>query len=66
MDYKLIQNQILWTDIIRILWQKVRRITDKILGAKGLMQLYSTQIIKKYSISCLFKRKQRPAMQAQE
>ena len=42
MDYKLIQNQILWTDIIRILWQKVRRITDKILGAKGLMQILNS------------------------
>ena len=39
MDYKLIQNQILWTDIIRILRQNVRRITDIILGVKGLMQI---------------------------
>ena len=42
MDYKLIQNQILWTDIIRILWQKVRRITDKILRVKGLMQILNS------------------------
>ena len=42
MDYKLIQNQILWTDIIRILWQKVRRINDKILGVKGLMQILNS------------------------
>ena len=42
MDYKLIQNQILWTDIIKILWQKVRRINDKILGVKGLMQILNS------------------------
>ena len=42
MDHKLIQYQILQTDIIRILWQTVRRITDKILGVKGLMQILNS------------------------
>ena len=32
----LIQYQILRTSIIRIVWQTVRRITDEILGIKGL------------------------------
>ena len=36
MDYKLIQYQILSTNIIRIVWQTVRRITNKILGVKEL------------------------------
>ena len=39
MDHKLIQYQILQTDIIRILWQTVRRITDKILGVKELIHI---------------------------
>ena len=34
-DYKLIQYQILRTNIIRIVWQTVERITSEILGAKG-------------------------------
>ena len=33
---KLIQYQILQTNIMRIVWQTVRRITDEILGVKGL------------------------------
>ena len=36
-DYQLIQYQVFLTNIIRILWQTVRRITDEILGAKGLI-----------------------------
>ena len=34
-DYKLIQYQILQTNITRTVWQIVRRIADKILGVKG-------------------------------
>ena len=32
------QNQIIQTNIIEIVWQIVRRITDEILGVKGLRQ----------------------------
>ena len=32
----MIQYQILQTDITRTVWQTVRRITDEILGVKGL------------------------------
>ena len=35
-DHKLIQYQILQTNITRTVWQIVRRITDEILGVKGL------------------------------
>ena len=35
-DYKLIQYQILQTNITRIMWQTVRRITNEILGIKRL------------------------------
>ena len=38
MDYYLIQYQILQIDIIRIVWQTVRRITNGILGVKGLIK----------------------------
>ena len=34
-DYKLMQYQILQTNIIRIVWQTVRRITREMLGVKG-------------------------------
>ena len=34
-DYKLMQYQILQTNIIRIVWQTVRRITREILEVKG-------------------------------
>ena len=37
-DYQLIQYQILRTDIIRIVWQTVRIITNEILGVKGSIQ----------------------------
>lgn len=33
------QDQILSADIIRIVWQAVRRITNEILGVKGLTVL---------------------------
>ena len=33
---ELIQYQILQTNIMRTVWQTVRRITDEILGVKGL------------------------------
>ena len=36
-DCKLIQYQILQTDITRTVWQTVRRITNEILGVKGLI-----------------------------
>ena len=36
-DYWLIQYQILQTNITRIIWQIVRRITNDILRVKGLM-----------------------------
>ena len=35
-DYKLIQSQILQTNITRTVWQAVRRIANEILGVKGL------------------------------
>ena len=35
-DCLLIQYQLLQTNIISIVWQRVRRITDKILRVKGL------------------------------
>ena len=35
-NFKLIQYQILQTDIISNLWQTVRRIANEILGVKGL------------------------------
>ena len=34
-DYRLIQYQILQTNITRTVWQTVRRITNKILGVHG-------------------------------
>ena len=36
-DYKLIQYQILQTNITRTEWQTVRRITNEIVGVKGLI-----------------------------
>ena len=35
-DYKLIQYQILQINNTRTVWQTVRRITNEILGVKGL------------------------------
>ena len=40
-DYQLIQYKILQTDFIRTVQQTVRRITNKILGVKGL-RCYTT------------------------
>ena len=37
-DYWLIQYQILQTNITRTIWQTVRRITNEILGVKGLKE----------------------------
>ena len=36
-DYRLIQSQILQTNITKTIWQTVRRITNEILGVKGLI-----------------------------
>ena len=38
-DYWSIHNQILQSDIIWIVWQTVKRISNEILGAKGLITL---------------------------
>ena len=38
-DYLLIQYQFLQIDIITIVWQTVRRITNEILGVTGLRVL---------------------------
>lgn len=35
-DYYLMEYQVLKTNIILIIWQTVRRMTEKILGVKGL------------------------------
>ena len=40
-DYKLIQYQILQTNVMRTVWQTVRRITNEILGVKGLSNLFN-------------------------
>ena len=53
MDYKLIQYQILSTNIIRIVWQTVRRITNKILGVKEL-SFQDRIYIKKITIQQVF------------
>ena len=39
-DFKLIQYQILQTHITRTVWEIVRRITNEILGVKGLRIIY--------------------------
>ena len=39
-DYELIQYQILKTNIVRILWQTVKRITNEISGVKGSTNRY--------------------------
>ena len=36
-DYKMIQCQILRTNIARTVWQTVRRIINEILGVKGFI-----------------------------
>ena len=42
-DYQLTWYQILPTNIIRIVWQSVRRITNEILRVKGLQVRGSTK-----------------------
>ena len=39
-DYKLIQYQILQTNITRTIWLTVRRITNEILGVKELRKVF--------------------------
>ena len=39
-EFKLIRYQILQIEIISILWQTVRRITNENLGVKGLTALW--------------------------
>ena len=39
-DYELIQYQILQTNNTRTVWQTVKRITNEILGVKGLTILF--------------------------
>ena len=53
MKYYLIQYQILQTGITRIVLQKVRRITNKIMGVEGL-KLLTLEINNPYfyNISC--------------
>ena len=41
----MIQYQILQPNIIRIIWQIVRRITDEILGMKELMRISKETVI---------------------
>ena len=56
----MIQYQILQIDIIRIAWQTVRRITNEILGVKGLS---SHALISTFSqISAQFNVKQLPPL----
>ena len=47
-DYKLIQYQILQTDMTRTVWKTERRITNEILGFKGLQKKEINQF--KYSV----------------
>ena len=50
----MIQYQILQTNIMIITWQTVRRITNEILGVKGL--LYSHAVMPIYSYDeCILK-----------
>ena len=53
----MIQYQILQIDIVRIVWQKVWRITNEILGVKELGSRWDysarTQIVKEGTISNL-------------
>ena len=41
-DYKLIQYQILQTNITRTVWQTLRRITNETLGVEGLIHSEKT------------------------
>ena len=53
-DFKLIQYQILQTNIIRTVWQTVRRITNELLGVKGLSNCAFCQGLCHYSFPFLF------------
>ena len=44
-EYKLIQYQILQTNITRTVWQIVRRITNEILGIKGLKYYFRPESV---------------------
>ena len=48
-DYQLIRYQILQIDIIRNVWQIVRRITREILGVKGLTNRFYNSTLLGYS-----------------
>ena len=52
-DYKLIQYQILQTNITRTVWQTVRRITNEILGVKGLRLTISIDNVKGMNVFAL-------------
>ena len=52
-DYKLIQYQILQTNITRTVWQTVRRITNEILGVKGLKLATSIDHVKGMNVFAL-------------
>ena len=52
-DYKLIQYQILQTNITRTVWQTVRRITNEILGVKGLKLTTSIDNMKGMNVFAL-------------
>ena len=41
--------QILQTNIIRIVWQTVRRIANEILGVKGQLTIFSLNIFEPFS-----------------
>ena len=57
-DYKLIQHQILQTNITTV-WHTVKGITNEILGVKGLIQrihltaLYTSKVAISSSFMCL-------------
>ena len=52
-DYKLIQYQILQTNITRTVWQTVRIITNEILGVKGLKLTTSIDNVKGINVFAL-------------
>ena len=50
-NYKLIQYQILQIEIMNILWQTIGRITNEILGVKGI--ILSGWLSRSYPTNCL-------------
>ena len=44
-DYYLIQYQILQTNMMRIIWQTVKRINNEILGVKGFRQQLAVTVL---------------------